>query len=178
MAKIGRICKERMIKELSDRLKANENIFVTDCTGLNVADLGKLRTSLKGAKASYIVIKNNLGKLALKNVKKDALAPLIEGTIGLALGTGDPILTSKALVRFSKDSGKLKIKGAMLDAQMVDEAQIRELSILPSKEVLLSMAFGGMKAPIRGFVNVLHQTVSKVVYALNAIKTKIEGGSK
>lgn len=163
-----------MIKELSEKLKDKSNIFVTDCTGLGVVELEKLRERLKGNKVNYVIIKNSLGRLALKNVKMEPLATLIDGTIGLALGGADPISTSKTLVKFSKDTGRLKVKGGLLDGKLVDEAQIKELSLLPPKEVLLAMVFGGMKAPISGFVNVLEGAIRKVVYVVNAIKDKRE----
>lgn len=178
MAKIGKTCKEYMIKELSDALKEGKNIFVTDATGLNVAELNKLRGSLKTAKVSYLIVKNSLGKLALKNVKGDAIVGLVEGTVGLAVGGADPIAASKTLVKFSKDSGKLKIKGAMLDGKVVGEGEIKEISLLPSREVLLARAFGAMKAPISGFATVLQGTINKFVYAVNAIKNKKEGENK
>lgn len=174
MAKIGKVCKEYMIKELSEKLKDKPNIFVTDCTSLGVAELEKLRERLKGISVNYVIIKNSLGKLALKNVKIESLAALIDGTIGLVLGGADPISTSKTLVKFSKDTGKLKIKGGLLDGKLVDDAQIKEISLLPPKEIILAMVFGGMKAPISGFVNVLEGTIRKFVYVINAIKNKRE----
>lgn len=167
-----------MVKELTGKLKENLNIFVTDCTGLTVADLGKLRAGLKSNKASYVIIKNSLGKLALKNVKRDDLVPLVEGTIGLVLGGTDPILTSKTLLSFSKGTGRLRVKGGILQGKLINESDIKELSLLPSREILLSRVFGGMKAPVSGLVNVLHGTIRKFVYAVNAIKEKREGGAK
>ncbi|MCM8782177.1 MAG: 50S ribosomal protein L10, partial [Candidatus Omnitrophica bacterium] len=154
MAKIGRVCKEYMVKALTEKLKNSSNIFVTNCTGLSVADLEKLRAILRPNKVSYVIVKNSLSRLALKNVKAEELAPLIEGTVGLALGGTDPILTSKALINFSKETDKLKVKGGILDGKLISEAEIKTLSALPPKEILLSILFGGMKAPISGFVNV------------------------
>lgn len=176
MAKIGRTCKEYMVNELSEMLKSNPNLFVTDCTGLNVSELGNLRNNLKNIKVSYLVIKNSLGKLALKNIKKDALIPLVEGTTGLALGVEDPISTSKMLVKFSKASGKLKIKGGVLDGKLLTENEIKEISLLPPKDILLARVFGSMKTPITRFVTALQGTVNKFVYALMAIKEKKERG--
>ena len=163
-----------MVKELSRTLRENSTLFVTDCTGLNVSDLGKLRTSLKSVKTSYFIIKNSLGRIVLKNTDGECLVPLIEGTIGFAVGGTDPIRTSKTLIKFSKDSGKLKVKGGVLDGKMLSEPEIRAISLLPPKDVLLAMVFAGIKAPISGFVNVLQGTINKVVYAINAIKTKKE----
>ncbi len=180
MAKIGRVCKESMIKELAAKLKKSSNIFVTDCTGVNVAGLRKLRANLKPNKASYVVVKTSLGKLALKDTNGEALGPFIDGTVGLVLGGVDPTLISKALVTFAKEADKFKIKGGILDGQLITEADIKALSLLPSREVLLARAFGGMKAPISGLVNVLHGTLTKIVYAINEIQKKKEkeGGAQ
>jgi large subunit ribosomal protein L10 len=172
MAKIGKTCKEQMIKELSATLKEGKSIFVTDCAGLSVSELSKLRSSLKTSKVKYLIVKNSMGKLALKNMKGDAMIPMVEGTTGLAVGGPDPIAASKTLVKFSKDSGKLKIKGAMLDGKVLSEGEIKEISLLPSREVLLARAFGAMKAPISGFATVLKGTINKVVYAIEAIRKK------
>lgn len=178
MAKIGKTCKEQMIKELSATLKEGKNIYVTDCAGLSVSELSKLRGSLKASKIRYLIVKNSMGKLALKNVKGDAMVPFVEGTTGLAVGGTDPIAASKTLVKFSKDSGKLKIKGAMLDGKIISEGEIKEISLLPPREMLLARAFGAMKAPISGFATVLQGAINKVVYAVNAIKNKKEGENK
>lgn len=175
MAKIGRTCKEYAVKELTGKIQGSPNIFVTDCAGLTVAEMGKLRTNLKPGKATYVVVKNSMGKLALKNAKTEDLLPYIEGTIGLVCGGADPILTSKALLSFSKESGKLKVKAGILDGKLIKEEDIKTLSLLPSREVLLSRMCGGMKAPITGFARVLNGTLSKFVYAINAIKQKKEG---
>ncbi|MBI4335756.1 MAG: 50S ribosomal protein L10 [Candidatus Omnitrophica bacterium] len=177
MAKIGKICKEEMIKELSSKLKGGSNIFVTDCSGLSVLELGKLRGSLRNEKTSYFIVKNSLGKLALKNVDRETLAPLLEGTIGIALGGTDPISVSKTLLKFSKDTGKLRVKGGIVDGNVVNENEIKQIALLEPKQVLLARAFGGMKAPITNFVNVLNGAISKIVYAIEAIRKKKEGGN-
>ncbi len=174
MAKIGKICKEHMIKELTDKLRASQGIFVTEFTGLNVLDIGRLKTVLKLSKASYIVVKNSLGKMALKNVKNEELLPYIEGTVGLVVCGHDPIGASRALMNFRKGSEKLKVKAGVLDGKVISEADIKTLAALPSREVLLARVFGGMKAPISGFVTALNETISKFVYAINAVKDKKE----
>ncbi|MCX5715408.1 MAG: 50S ribosomal protein L10 [Candidatus Omnitrophica bacterium] len=177
MAKFGRVCKEYMIKELTAKIKGSPNMFVADFINMSASDLEKLRQKLRLCKASYIVVKNSLCKLALKNAGAEPLTPFVEGSIGLVLGGTDPIAISKALLSVSKDLNKLHVKGAVLDGKLVQPSQIKEISLLPPREVLLARAFGGMKAPVTGFVNVLHGTLSKFAYAINEIKNKREGGA-
>ena len=45
---------------------------------------------------------------------------------------------------------------------------------LPSKEVLLAMVLGGMKAPITGLVFTLSGILKKFVYCVDAIKKQKE----
>ena len=51
-------------------------------------------------------------------------------------------------------------------------AEVEELAKLPSKEVLVAKALGGLNAPISGFVTVLNGTLKGLVVALNAIAEK------
>ena len=49
---------------------------------------------------------------------------------------------------------------------------MESLAKLPSKEVLVAKALGGLNAPIQGFANVLNGTMKGLVVALNAIAEK------
>jgi large subunit ribosomal protein L10 len=49
---------------------------------------------------------------------------------------------------------------------------VRALSLLPSKEQLISMMLGSLKSPLAGFVNVLNGNIRGLVVALGAIAEK------
>jgi len=178
MTKIGKVAKEQMVRELSKELKGSPSIFITDCTGLSTSELTKLRNKLKPNKTSYMIIKNSMGKLSLKDIPNgDALLPYIEGTVGVAYGP-DPAATSKVLIGFSKESGKLTVKGALMDGKLIGEQEIKTLSQLPSREVLLSRVFGGMKAPLSNMASVLRGIIREFVYVVHAVKEVKEKSSE
>ncbi|HBC85103.1 MAG TPA: 50S ribosomal protein L10, partial [Clostridiales bacterium] len=52
--------KEEEVKKLAEQMKTVKVILLTDYRGINVADVTKLRTDLRNAKADYKVIKNNI----------------------------------------------------------------------------------------------------------------------
>lgn len=168
----GRICKEYMVSELSKRMREAKDIFVTDFTGLKGGELQQLRQTLRKNKAVYLVIKNSIGKRALKDCGFDAVATMIEGSVGLVLSKEDPVTTSKALVSFSKKTEPFKIKGGYVDGEIFDEAGVKQLALLPTREVLLSMVIGTIRSPINGLVNVLAGTLHNFVYVLEQIKKK------
>jgi len=177
ITKLGKHCKEFMVKEISDKLQESDTVIVTECLGMDVSMSIDLRNKLRPINVSYSIVKNSLGKIALKNTKNDQLIPFIKGTVGMATGIKDLIAASKVLAGAAKAFGKISIKGGTMEGRLISEAEIKELALLPSREALLARAFGGMKAPITGFVNGLQGIIRKFVYAINEIKAKKEGGS-
>jgi large subunit ribosomal protein L10 len=167
----GKLTKEKMIKELLSDMKERPNFFITNYMGSSVSDLENVRKSLRTSSSSYVVVKNSILNVVLDQLKIDGVKNLVDGGVGVSLSGDDIIATTKALVNFSKTHEKFQIKGAYIDGKLLGADKIKEMASLPSKEVLLAMVVGGMKAPITGFVMVLGGVIRKFVYALDAVKT-------
>ncbi len=73
-----------------------------------------------------------------------------------------------------KKHKNLEIKAGIVDGEIIGIDEIKNLASLPSREVLIAQALGGLNAPITGFANVLQGTIRNLVYALNAIAEKQE----
>ncbi|MDD5496042.1 MAG: 50S ribosomal protein L10 [Candidatus Omnitrophica bacterium] len=174
---LGRLCKERMIDEVLSLFKESPNFFVTSYMGSTVSDLEGLRRNLRGAKSSYLVVKNAVLNVVLDKLKLKDVKPMVEGGVGISFSGEDIISTSKLLVGFAKGNDKFKIRGAFIDGKLVSADKIKELAMLPARDVLLAMVVGGIKSPITGFVNVLSGVIRKFVYAIDAIKVSKEKGA-
>lgn len=167
--KPGKLLKSLLLKEYSDRFRNSSSIFVTDFQGLTNKDIEGLRKVLEPVSADYIVVKNSLCRLALKNLKIDGLADMVDGACALSYGTGDPIVISKALVKFAKDNNKLGLKAAYMDGKVVGVDIIKQLAALPSREVLVARLLGAINSPITGLVMTCSGIVKQLLYALNEI---------
>lgn len=168
--KFGKICKEKMVTEILDNLKDRPNFVITTYMGSSVNELEQLRKSLKKNSSDYLVVKNSMLKVVFNKLKLDSEISKIESGMGISLSGEDIISTCKTLVTFSKDHGKFKIKGAVIDGKSVPTEKVKELASLPAKNVLLAQVVGGIKAPITGFVNTLGGVLRKFVYCVDAIK--------
>jgi large subunit ribosomal protein L10 len=60
----------------------------------------------------------------------------------------------------------------MLGDRAIDAAQLTRLATLPSREVLLAKAAGGMAAPIAGMAGVLAANLRNLVGVLSAVADK------
>ncbi len=81
---------------------------------------------------------------------------------------------AKTLFDFSKDHKTFKIRGGIVDGQVIDAGKAKILSELPSKDVLRATVLMRMKSPIVGLVNVLSGPVRGLIVALNQISQKKE----
>jgi large subunit ribosomal protein L10 len=170
--KFGKLCKEKMVDEISSMLDTKPNFVLTQYMGSSNSELEQVRRGLKSTAGEYLVVKNSILKVILKERKLESMSPLVESGVGISLSGDDIIATCKVLVNFSKDHEKFKIRAAVVDGKIIPADQVKVLASLPSREVLLAKAIGGMKAPITGFVMTLNGVIRKFVYTVDAIKTK------
>ena len=164
--------KELKVEELTNKIKKNSGIVLTEYQGLTVAEISELRSQLRNIKCEYTVVKNTLSRLALKNAGLDDFSKYFEGPTAIAIENGDPVAPAKILMNFAKTHAKLKIKAGVLDNKVISSNEIKVLSELPSKEVLIAKLLGTFQAPISNLVNVLAANIRSIVNVLDAIKKK------
>ena len=61
--------KKEEVSKLAEQMKSAKLILLTDYRGVNVADVTELRSKLRKVDAKYLVIKNNITKRALDELR-------------------------------------------------------------------------------------------------------------
>ncbi|HET9636152.1 MAG TPA: 50S ribosomal protein L10 [Gemmatimonadaceae bacterium] len=165
--------KEKLVTELSEKLNSAQSLYYTDFTGLNVKRMTDLRRRLKKAGVEYVVIKNTL---ALRAVNESGLvADTLKGPTGLVVAK-DPVSAAKVLTDFAKENeDKPAVKGGLLSGKRIDNAQLKRLASLPSREQMLADLGAGMQSPMAAFVGALNGLLYMFAGALEALKTQREG---
>ncbi len=154
--------KHKSFKEIKDKLSKAKITVVTSFSqagskGLNVSMMKDLRKSLRPLDSEYEVTKKTVLDKALTSDQKASRIFTNPGSIGVAYGYGDPFGVAKALYQFAKKNAALKLYGAYLGSEFLDEAQFLEMAKLPTKEVLIGRLVGMLSYPIRGLAVVLDQ---------------------
>ena len=140
--------KKEAVEQLVEKLKAAQSGVLVDYIGINVADDTKLRRELREAGVEYTVVKNSILRFA---AKVEGLTPYLSGSTAIALSNDDPVAPAKILGKFADDSkGKFTLKAGFLDGEVLDQAQVIELSKTPSKEEILTMIVMALVSPIKG----------------------------
>ncbi|HEV2017214.1 MAG TPA: 50S ribosomal protein L10 [Gemmatimonadaceae bacterium] len=164
--------KEQLVTELRDKLMSAQSLYYTDFTGLNVKRMTELRRRLKRAGVDYVVIKNTL---ALRAVNESGLVGnKLKGPTGLVVGK-DPVAAARVLTEFAKEfEDKPAMKGGMLQGKAIDNAQLKRMASLPSREQMLADLAAGMQSPMAAFVGALNGLFYMFAGALDALKTQRE----
>lgn len=163
--------KKDEVSMLVEKIKKAKSVVLVDYKGIKVTDETTLRKKMREAGAEYIITKNRLFKIALKEAGvEDSFDDLLEGTTAFAFGYDEPVAAAKITYELSKAKEKEKIftiKGGYLTGKRVEAAEVLSLAQLPSREQLLSMILNGMLGPVR-----------KLAYGLVAIADKKEGAAE
>ncbi|MGB2599159.1 MAG: 50S ribosomal protein L10 [Candidatus Omnitrophota bacterium] len=177
--KYGKKVKELMIKEMKGVLSGGTGFVFSNIENIKATDMDALRRKLKLSDSKYFVVKNRIGKIALKEAGLDEFTELLEEnkTVGLSVITDDPVKIAKVMVDFAKTNKGLQVTNGYLEGQMLTPEKIKELSQLPGREQLIAMVMCAMNGPLTGFVGVLSGVMRSICYALNALKEKKESGN-
>ena len=162
--------KKAVVSGLKDSLKEAKIVILTDYKGLNVEALNNLRSQLRQAKANYLVVKNTLLKRAAEDSDLALISEHFKGATGIAFCSEDLVAPAKILYEFAKENSKLEIKIGVMDGKVIDLEEIKALSKLPAKDVLLAHVLSAMNGVPTSFVRILSSLVSSIVNVLNAIK--------
>lgn len=156
-----RPAKEQLVAELKDKIKGANALYYTDFTGLNVKRMTDLRRKLRRAGVEYVVIKNTL---ALKAVNESGLAGVrLKGPTGVIVAK-DAIAAAKVLTDFRKaNEQRPLVKGGLYEGAPVDEALVKKLASLPTRDEALGELLGAMNSVLAMFA-----------LALEARKTQLE----
>jgi large subunit ribosomal protein L10 len=167
--------KEQLVIELTDKIKGAKALYYTDFTGLNVKRMTELRRRLRKAGVDYVVIKNTL---ALRAINESGLAGTrLRGPTGVVVSK-DPVAAAKLLSDFAKENDqKPTVKGGLLDGAHIDQAQVKKLASMPSREQMLAELGAGLMSPMAAFVGAMNGLMYMMVGALEALKAQKEGAS-
>ncbi len=146
--------KEKIVAELTERLRDSETMIVADYRGLSVKEIDELRTKLLEQGASFTVVKNSLTRRAAEAAGADALLTLLDGPTAIAfLDTGgDAVAVAKALADSAKTTRVLAVRGGVMQGRAISAEDVEELAKLPPADVLRGQVLGAISAPLYAIV--------------------------
>ena len=153
---VTRASKVEELQGLEEAFKGTDSAILLDYKGLKVPEVTELRRQVRGAKASYKVVKNTLARRALKGTAFETLTEHFTGTTAVAYAGEDPVALAKVLTTFAKATPALKVKAAVVQGRAIKAGEVAELASLPGKPELYAKLLFLLQAPMVQLVSVLN----------------------
>lgn len=170
--------KEQAVLEIKEKLDKASSIYLTDFSGLTVAETNELRDDLFNAKVEFKVLKNTLVKKALEQAdgkfhsQSQKLGEFLKGPTGIIFAFDDPVSPAKIIKKFYDKGEKPKLKLALVENIAYERKQLNELASLQSKPELISSIIGSLHAPISGIVGALNAVVRDLASIIEEVAKK------
>jgi large subunit ribosomal protein L10 len=160
--------KQEIVADLKAGLSEAQLALVLNYQGLSVSEIMDLRRRLRPSGTVCTVTKNTLLKIAVQEDDNWApLANLASGSNAFLFVKGDVGGAIKAYQDFQKATKKTELRGGVMEGQTLNEAQIKAIGDLPSKEQLM--------AQIAGAIN---GVATKLAVGINQVPTSLARGIK
>ena len=162
--------KQDKVSQMKEKIDKAQVAIVTDYKGYSVEEITKLRRALQKEGGDYMVTKNTLAKLAIKDTPYEVLAESLKGPIAIAFGFGDQVAPAKALSQFIKDTKKGEILAAAMDGRLMSANEAKALATLPSKEEIYAKMLGCVNSPATGIVGSINAVMASLTRAVAAVR--------
>jgi large subunit ribosomal protein L10 len=162
--------KQKVVADLTDRLKSSETLIVADYRGLTMPQIDDLRSELLKHGAKFTVVKNTLTRRAAEAAGADALLALLDGPTAIAFleTDGDPVAVAKAIGATARETKVLAVRGGILDGRPISAEDIESLAKLPPLDQLRGQVLGAIAAPLYAVVGLFNAPLQNLVGLIDA----------
>lgn len=167
--------KANIIEELKDKFSKNAHYYITDASGLSVAQINNFRRLCFNKGVEYRVFKNTLIKKALDELNTDhsLIDDQLKGFSGVIFSEEAANVPAKVITEYRSKQKMTKplLKAASIDTDfIIGEENLKMLSELKSKQELIGEVIGLLQSPAKNVVSALlsgKNTIGGLVKALS-----------
>ena len=164
------------VADLKDRLERATIVVSAEYRGLTVKEMQDLRRKLREGGFEVKVIKNTLLRLAADQAGKPDITQIVEGPTALAISYDDAIEAAKAVTGYSQGApAAFRIRGGFMEGAVLNEIQVRDLTKIAPRPVLLAQFMGALQGPLAEFVGLLDAPLQELSGLLQSLLGELPG---
>ena len=146
--------KAAVVTEVAAQAAAAQTLALAEYRGLTVAHMDALRKQAREQGVYLHVLKNTLARRAVAGTPFEVVSEAMVGPLIYGFSE-DAVAAAKVIADFAKTNDKLVVKGGAYAGKALDEAGVKALASIPSREVLIAQIAGLLKSPIQRMAGVL-----------------------
>ena len=146
--------KKAVVSEVAQIVANAQTMAVAEYRGVGVAALTTLRKNAREQGVHIQVMKNSLARIAIAGTSFESLSGDLTGPLIYGISE-DAVAAAKVMNDFAKTNDKLVLKAGVYNGKLLDQAGVKALASIPSREELLTKLAYVMKAPVSSMARVL-----------------------
>jgi len=168
---VDRAQKEKVVDELGQIFASSGVVVVAHYAGMTVAQMQDLRAKMRDVGGSVRVAKNTLAKIALDGKPAAKMADLLTGMTVLSFSE-DPVAAAKVCEAYAKTNENFVIIGGAMGDTVLDQAGIKAVASMPSREELIAQIVSCIGAPGAAIAGAIGAPASNIASILSTIEEK------
>ncbi len=168
---MDRAQKEKVVDELGQIFESSGVVVIAHYAGMTVAQMQDLRAKMRVVGGSVRVAKNKLAKIALEGKPGVDMGALLTGMTVLTYSE-DPVAAAKVAEAYAKGNEKFVILGGAMGNTILDQAGVKAVAAMPSREELLAQIVSCIGAPGAAIAGAIGAPASNIASILSTIEEK------
>ena len=170
--------KNMITKELQERYATIDSALWLEFMKVDGVTTNQIRRALHGKQVHMEVVKNSLFERAVGDGPLQPLAKALQGPAAILTGGDSLIEIAKLVEEWMPKNPGLKMKGAVLDGEWLDESKVAFLSKMESKADLQAKIAMIVLSPAGKLASAVNSGGSNIAGALKAMIEKLEKGEE
>ncbi|MGM0440026.1 MAG: 50S ribosomal protein L10 [Chlamydiota bacterium] len=167
--------KQLLLDAIKDKIDTSSAFIMASYEKLTANMATDFRANIDEKGGEFEVVPKRVFAKACHASDIDINADNLKGHIGVLFAGDDPIESTKTMMEFSKDNGKVfDLVGGYIDNILYSAEDVEKLSKLPGKDEMRSQLLGVLSAPMAQTVSVMNTLLTSVPVCLEKKAEKSE----
>jgi len=168
---VDRAQKEKVVDELGQIFASSGVVVVAHYAGITVAQMQDLRAQMREVGGSVRVAKNTLARIALEGLPAAKMGDQLTGMTVMAYSE-DPVAAAKVVEAYAKKNEKFVILGGAMGDTILDQAGVKAVASMPSREELIASIVACIGAPASSIAGAIGAPASNIASILTTIEER------
>ncbi|MFO7584006.1 MAG: 50S ribosomal protein L10 [Anaerolineales bacterium] len=174
---ISRQKKDQVLAQYQAWFDSSQAVVLVEYTGVTVKQLDAIRAKIRESGGEFHIVKNTLVRKAFEEQGLQVPPEMLVNSTAMTFAFSDAAATAKALTEAAKGIEAVKLKGGLLDKQVLSAEQVKALASLPPLPAVRSQLLGVLQAPAGKLVRTIAEPARSLAAVFQAYADKAQAAA-
>ena len=175
---MSRLVKDMITKELEAHFNGCDSALWIEMVGIDGVTTNSFRRQLREKDMRLEIVKNSLFRRAVGDGPLKPLAEALAGPAAILTGGDSLIDVAKVVQEWLPKAKNIKLRGAVLEGEWLDESRVVNLSKMESKADLQAKIAMIVLSPGRNVAGAINAPGANIAGAIKSLIEKLEKGEE